>query len=61
VIILNSYTLPPAQSGDVTQLRDAQNLIVNQSHIAGWRQAHWFPVRSHLGSLLPSDLVSLFP
>lgn len=62
VIILNSNILPPAQSGDISQLRDAQNLIVNQSHIAdGVRHVVAPPFLHVLSFLLPSDLVSLFP
>jgi uncharacterized membrane protein required for colicin V production len=62
VIILNSYILPPAQSGDVTQLRDAQNAIVNQSHIAAVFRDVVAPPFVHLLSFfLPSDLVARFP
>jgi uncharacterized membrane protein required for colicin V production len=61
VIILNSYALPPAQTGDVTPLRDAQRLIVDQSHIAAWFRQFVAPTFLHiLGPLLPNDLVSLF-
>ena len=61
VIILNSYALPPAQTGDVTPLRDAQRLIVDQSHICGWFKQFLAPTFLHiLGPLLPNDLVSLF-
>jgi len=62
VVILNSGILPPAQSGDVTPLRDAQDLIVHQSHIAGAIRDVVAPPFVHvLSFLLPSDLVSLFP
>jgi uncharacterized membrane protein required for colicin V production len=62
VVILNSGSLPPAQSGDVTPLRDAQDLIVHQSHIAGAIRDVVAPPLVHIFSfLLPSDLVSLFP
>ena len=62
VIILNSSILPPAQSGDVSQLRYVQDLIVNQSHIAGTIRDVVAPPFVHILSfLLPSDLVSLFP
>lgn len=62
VIILNSSVLPPVQNGDVTPLRDAQDLIVNQSHIAGWIRGAVAPPFVHVWSfLLPADLVSLFP
>lgn len=62
VVILNSSVLPPAQSGDVSQLRYVQDLIVNQSHIAGAIRDVVAPPFMHILSfLLPSDLVSLFP
>jgi uncharacterized membrane protein required for colicin V production len=62
VIILNSYMLPPARSGDVTYLRQAQDLIANQSHISFWMNDHIAPAFIHLFSfLLPGDLVSLYP
>ncbi len=62
VIILNSYILPSPHSGDVSQLRDAQDLIVRQSHIAaGIRDVIVPPVVHILSLVLPSDLVSTFP
>jgi uncharacterized membrane protein required for colicin V production len=62
VIILNSSVLPPVQNGDVTPLRYAQDLIVNQSHVAGAIRDVVAPPFVHILSfLLPSDLVSLFP
>ena len=62
VVIFNSSILPPPQSGDVSQLRYAQDLIVNQSHIAGAIRDVVAPPFVHILSfLLPSDLVSLFP
>ena len=61
VVILNSSVLPPVQNGDVTPLRDAQDLIVNQSHIAGWFRDVVAPPFVHIWAfLLPADLVSLF-
>ena len=61
VVILNSNVLPPVQNGDVTPLRDAQDLIVNQSHIAGWFRDVVAPPFVHIWAfLLPADLVSLF-
>ena len=61
VIILNSYPLPKAHSGDVTFLRDAQNMVVNQSHIADWVRHLLAPTFLRiLGPLVPSDLTSLF-
>jgi len=60
-IIFNSYTLPTALPGDLTPVRDVQNLI-QQSHIAGALNDHVAPLFVHvLGPLLPSDLVSIFP
>jgi hypothetical protein len=42
-------------------LRDAQRLIVDQSHICGWFKQFLAPTFLHiLGPLLPNDLVSLF-
>ena len=62
VVIFNSSILPPPQSGDVSQLRYAHDLIVNQSHIAGAIRDVLAPPFVHIFSfLLPSDLVSLFP
>ncbi len=62
VVIFNSYTLPTAQSGDVTLLRQAQDLLIHQSHIAGGVKDIVVPVFIHaLSLLLPSDLVSIFP
>jgi uncharacterized membrane protein required for colicin V production len=62
VIIFNSYTLPPAQSGDVALLRSAQDLFVHQSHVAGGVKDILVPPFVHIASaLLPSDLVSIFP
>lgn len=62
VIIMNSSVLPPAASGDVSQLRYAQDLIVNQSHIAaGIRDVVCPPLLHILSFLLPADLVALFP
>src|ERR1035437_1806 len=52
VIILSSYPLPAAQSGDVTYLRDAQDLIRNQSHICFWLKDHVAPGFLHLLSFL---------
>ena len=62
VIIFNSYTLPAPHSGDVTPVRDAQNLIIHESHIAGGVRDVVAPPFVHLLSpLLPADLVSIFP
>ena len=62
VIILGSYPLPPARSGDLTPLRDAQDLVTRQSHIGAWMEDSVAPPVMHLlSSLMPSDLVELFP
>jgi hypothetical protein len=62
VIIFNSYTLPAPHSGDVTPVRDAQNLVIHESHIAGGMRDVLAPTFIHLLSpLLPSDLVAIFP
>ncbi len=61
VIIFSSYTLPSPKSGDVSQLRDAQNAI-HDSHIAGGLNDTVVPPFVHvLSGLLPSDLVSNYP
>jgi uncharacterized membrane protein required for colicin V production len=60
VTIFYSYTLPPAQPGDLDQLRQVENLI-HQSTIAGGIKDVGAPLFVHiLGILLPSDLVSVF-
>ncbi|MGA3029920.1 MAG: CvpA family protein [Candidatus Limnocylindrales bacterium] len=62
VVIFNSYTLPTAQSGDVTLLRQAQDMLIHQSHITGAVRDIVVPPFIHvLSMLLPSDLVSIFP
>ena len=62
VTILATYPLPPARSGDVTQLRAVQDAILNQSHIAAGIRSAVVPAFVHiLGVLLPGDLVSTFP
>jgi uncharacterized membrane protein required for colicin V production len=61
VIILGSYTMPAAVSGDVSVLRQAQDLLINQSHIAAGLRDHFIPPMLHLLSgLLPGDLVTAF-
>ncbi|MGZ6265777.1 MAG: CvpA family protein [Candidatus Limnocylindrales bacterium] len=61
VIILNSFTLPTAQSGDVTFLRNAQDAI-HRSTIAGGVKDVLAPPFIHvLSFLLPSDLTTIFP
>ncbi|MGZ6267533.1 MAG: CvpA family protein, partial [Candidatus Limnocylindrales bacterium] len=60
VIILNSFTLPTAQSGDVTFLRNAQDAI-HRSTIAGGVKDVLAPPFIHvLSFLLPSDLTTIF-
>lgn len=62
VIIFNSYTLPAPHAGDVAQVRDAQNLIIHESNIAGADKDILVPPFVHvLSLLLPGDLVTLFP
>jgi uncharacterized membrane protein required for colicin V production len=60
VIILNSYALPEARSGDVSILRDAQNAVHNSHIAAGMRDSVIPPIVHILSGLLPSDLVSIF-
>jgi uncharacterized membrane protein required for colicin V production len=62
VIVLDSVALPPERPGDLAQVRQAQDLLIHQSHIAGWIRDVVAPLFVHLFSaLLPSDLVSVFP
>jgi len=62
VIILGSYPLPIARSGDVSILRDVQDAVVRQSHIASFLHDWIAPTLVHLLSpLLPSELVKLWP
>lgn len=62
VVIFNSYTLPAPHSGDISQLRQAQDLLIHQSHIAGAVKDLVAPPFIHvLSFLLPSDLVAVFP
>lgn len=61
VIILNSYVLPPERNGDVSLLRQAQSMVLDQSHIADAIKHSVAPAFVHiLAVLLPSDLVSTF-
>jgi uncharacterized membrane protein required for colicin V production len=61
VIILNSYILPGARAGDLSQLRDLQNAVVHESHIARGIHETIAPLVVHLLSiLLPSDLVKSY-
>jgi uncharacterized membrane protein required for colicin V production len=62
VVIFNSYTLPPPHSGDVAQVRQAQDLIIHESNLAGADKDYLVPpfVRI-LSPLLPADLANLFP
>jgi uncharacterized membrane protein required for colicin V production len=62
VVIFNSYTLPAPHSGDVAQVREAQNQIIHDSHIAGADKDLLVPLFIHiLSPLLPTDVVTLFP
>jgi uncharacterized membrane protein required for colicin V production len=62
VIIFNSYTLPPPHSGDVAQVRQAQDLVIHESRIAGSDKDILVPPFVRLLSpLLPNDLTTLFP
>jgi uncharacterized membrane protein required for colicin V production len=61
VIVLNSYTLTSAESGDVGILRQVQDLI-HKSAIAGGVKDVLAPPLVHvLAFFLPSDLVAAFP
>jgi uncharacterized membrane protein required for colicin V production len=60
-IILNSYVLPPAQPGDLGQVRDLQDAAL-QSHIMTALRDDVAPYFLRiLGLLLPSDLLAIFP
>jgi len=61
VVILGSYKLPDPFPGDIEQLRQAQDLLINQSHIAGAIHDTVLPALMPLLSwILPGDLVSAF-
>jgi uncharacterized membrane protein required for colicin V production len=62
VVILNSYALPAARPGDLTPVRDAQRMIVQESHIGGGIRDHVaYPFVHILSPLLPSDVVAIYP
>jgi uncharacterized membrane protein required for colicin V production len=62
VVILGSYTMPSPFSGEIDYLRQVQDIIVNQSHIAGALRDGVIPVLIHASALLlPADLVAMFP
>jgi uncharacterized membrane protein required for colicin V production len=62
VVILGSYTMPAPFSGEIDYLRQVQDIIVNQSHIAGALRDGLIPVLIHASAfLLPADLVAMFP
>jgi uncharacterized membrane protein required for colicin V production len=62
VIIFGSYMIAGPFTGEIEQIRQAQDLVLNQSHIAAALQSSVAPPFLHvLSALLPSDLVSMFP
>jgi uncharacterized membrane protein required for colicin V production len=62
VIIMGSVALPPEKSGDLSQFRTVQDMIVNQSHITHWLRDAVAPFVVHiLSPLLPPDLKTVFP
>jgi uncharacterized membrane protein required for colicin V production len=62
VIILNSFLLPPPQEGDLSQLRSLQDMLLNQSHFAGWLNDYVAPIVVHLfAPLLPVDVTAVYP
>jgi len=62
LVILGSYVLPSPFPGEVPFLRQAQDILLNQSHIASTIRDSVIPVLIHSsGFLLPSDIVAMFP
>lgn len=62
LVILGSYTMPAPFSGEIDHLRQVQDILLNQSHIAGAIRDGVIPVLIHSsGFLLPADLVKMFP
>jgi uncharacterized membrane protein required for colicin V production len=62
VVIFGSYKMPPPFTGDIEQIRQVHDLVMNQSHITAALQSNVAPPFLHvLSALLPSDLVSMFP
>lgn len=61
VIILNSYALPSPKPGDLGPLRDFQDMLVRQSHIADAIRHSLAPFLVHVFSpLLPAELQTIF-
>jgi uncharacterized membrane protein required for colicin V production len=62
LVILGSYPLPSPFPGEVAYLRQVQDILLNQSHIAATIRDSVLPVLIHnSGFLLPSSIVAMFP
>lgn len=62
LVILGSYTMPSAFSGEIDYLRQVQDILLHQSHIAGGVRDGVIPVLVHGSAfLLPADIVAMFP
>jgi uncharacterized membrane protein required for colicin V production len=62
IVILGSYSLPSPFSGEIDFLRQAQDILVHQSHIASALRDGVIPTLVHGSAfLLPADLVAMFP
>ena len=62
LVIFGSYTMPPPFSGEIDYLRQLQDILQNQSHIASALRDGAIPVLVHsTGFLLPPSIVAMFP
>jgi hypothetical protein len=62
LVIFGSYTLPAPFPGEVIFVRQIQDVLLNQSHIAAALRDGALPVMIHSsGFLLPNDIVAMFP
>ena len=62
LVILGSYTMPPPFTGEIDYLRQVQDILLHQSHIASAVRDGVIPVLIHsTGFLLPSNIVAMFP
>lgn len=62
IVILGSYVLPAPFSGEVSYLRQVQDIVLNQSHITSALRSGVVPTLIHaVAYLLPADIVAMFP